>query len=228
VLSPRPSLLAGPSPRLDFKVEKQPVGPLCKCLMVPEGAELVFAIRDLLTRGRQHISFSITDMTGNPMAHIIVNEVGPTGGINMQLLNKTPLASVRTTALHDRRGGMPEICWASGQTFCTLAPCRKGSQKAGVGGGGKPGGGAWGGGGGAVGYELRDLGGQLLYTVHGDFDEKAINIVAPTGQVVCRTERCEVPFDDEPHYQVRVAPCVDAGLMTCALFSIDKLEGMDP
>mmetsp|Transcript_5654 Transcript_5654/g.15242 ORF Transcript_5654/g.15242 Transcript_5654/m.15242 type:complete len:520 (-) Transcript_5654:104-1663(-) len=176
---------------------------LCPCLVVPAGMELVFAVRELLVRDRQQISFSIVDLQGQPLAHVIVNESsGQQCGIYMQMLDQTPLAWVRTKKVHEG-AGMPEICWPSGEVFATVekdepVPCGR--------------------------YILRAPSGQRLYTFHGDFREKAVNVVSPCGRLVCDTERCVVDFDGSPHYQVRVAPCIDAGLVLCGLLAIDKLE----
>lgn len=208
-LPPTASLPAGPPPCPDFKASRPQPEHLCPCLLVPEGMELVFAVRELLTRERQQVSFCIVDLEGKPLSHVIVSEVGPQCGIHMQLLNNIPLAWVRTKMLYEEPRGLPEICWPSGEVFCTVAPESK------------PNAGAHNG----PCYELRDTCGRRLYSVHGDFQEKAINIVSRTGQPVCATERCTLPFDEKPYYQVRVAPCIDAGLMLCGLLALEKLEG---
>jgi len=52
-----------------------------------------------------------------------------------------------------------------------------------------------------------------------------MNVVSPSGQLVCDTARCIVDFDSSPHYQVRVAPGADAGLVLCGVLAIDKIEG---
>lgn len=33
-------------------------------------------------------------------------------------------------------------------------------------------------------------------------------------------------FDSEPHYRVRIAPHIDAGLVLCGLLALDKLESV--
>lgn len=203
VLTPRngAASLDGVSPR---PWRHQEGRPLCPCLVVPEGMELVFAVRDLLIKERQQISFSVVDTGGTPLSHVIVNEAGPQCGIVIQMLDKTPLAWVRTKMVHERRGGLPEICWPSGEVFCSVVreeavPTSR--------------------------YMLRDTSGQRLLTFHGDFREKAVNVLSPGGRLVCDTERCDLDFDGSPHYQVRVAPNMDAGLVLCGLLAIDKLEG---
>jgi len=175
---------------------------LCPCLVVPEGMELVFAVRDMLSRNRQQVSFSVVDLEGAPLSHVIVNEVGQHCGILIQMLDQTPLAWVRTQAVHER-GGMPEICYPSGEVFCAVA--REDAVPTGR-------------------YTLRDQSGQRLYTFHGDFREKAVNVVSSSGRLVCDTERCNLGFDASPHYQVRVAPTIDAGLILCGLLAVEKLE----
>lgn len=176
---------------------------LCPCLVVPEGHEMNFAVRDLLTKEKQQLSFSIVDLEERPVTHVIVNEVGPHAGILIQLLDQTPLAWVRTKAVHEGRG-MPEICYPSGEMFCTVA-----KEEA------VP----------SSGYTLRDKSGQRLCTLHGDFREKAVNVVNPSGRLICETERCELGSDGTPYYQVRVAPGVDVCLVLCGLLAVDKLEG---
>jgi len=198
--APASSVPASPMPtarRTELKM-------LCPCLVVPEGMELVFAVRDLLSGEKQQLSFSVVDLEGQPLSHVIVNEVGPHCGILIQMLDQTPLAWVRTKAVHDCRG-MPEICYPSGEVFCTVAreeavPTSR--------------------------YTLRDTSGQRLYTFHGDFKEKAVNVVSPSGRLICDTERCELGSDGTPHFQVRVAPGIDAGLVLCGLLAVEKIEGV--
>mmetsp|Transcript_78251 Transcript_78251/g.253447 ORF Transcript_78251/g.253447 Transcript_78251/m.253447 type:complete len:530 (-) Transcript_78251:265-1854(-) len=205
----------GPSPRSPAPFRHT----LCPDLVVPERMEFVFAVREVLTTGRQQLSFSIVDMRGQPLSHIIVNESGSAQcGVHLQMLDGTPLAWVRTELMHDRpsgrqdarraelerRGCLLEICRPSGELFCTMTkddsvPCHR--------------------------YVLRGLAWQQLYTYYGNFREKAVNVTNPSGQLACTSERCLVDFDSAPHYQVRVAPQTDAGLLLCGLLSIDKLEG---
>jgi len=202
--SARPSSIGGQSDDGAFPSARKPgERALCPCLVVPDGMELVFAVRDLLTRKRQQVSFSVVDLEGTPLSHVIVNEVGPQCGIHLQMLDRTPLAWVRTEAVHER-GGLPEICFPSGEVFCTVA--REDAVLTGR-------------------YTLRGTAGQLLYTFHGDFREKALNVVSSSGRLVCDTERCELGYDSSPHYQVRIAPFMDAGLILCGLLAVEKLEG---
>lgn len=208
--APRPAppplpLPRGSEPAGLFPTARQPERTLCPCLVVPEGMELVFAVRDLLTRLRQQISFSVVDLEGTPLSHVIVNEVGQGErcGILLRMLDQTPLAWVRTGVIHEE-GGLPEICFPSGEVFCVVG--REDAVPTGR-------------------YTLRDRAGQRLYTFHGDFREKAVNVVSSSGRLVCDTERCELGYDGSPHYQVRVAPSIDAGLILCGLLAVEKLEG---
>jgi len=198
----RPASLIGPSCS-PFPTARSPDGrTLCPCLVVPEGMELVFAVRDLLTQGRQQVSFSVVDLEGSPLSHVIVNESGSQCGILVQMLDQTPLAWIRTKAHHEH-GGMPEICYPSGEVFCAVS--RDDSVPTGR-------------------YLLRDTAGQRLYTFHGEFKDKAVNVVSASGRLVCDTERCELGRDGSPYYQVRVAPSIDAGLILCGLLAVEKLE----
>lgn len=181
--------------------------------------EFVFAVREVLTTARQQMSFSIVDLRGQPLSHIIVNETGRHPGIHLQMLDGSPLAWIRTECLYEQSarysttargkelGANPasvEICWPSGEVYCTVAkdegiPCYR--------------------------YVLRSKTWQRLYTFYGNFRQKAVNVTNASGQLVCTSERCMMDFDSAPHYQVRVAPQTDAGLLLCGLLSIDKLEG---
>jgi len=73
------------------------------------------------------------------------------------------------------------------------------------------------------GYELRDAVGRRLFSLQGDFAEKAVNVLGAGGQPVCTTERCLLPLNHRSHYQVRIAPGTDAGLVLCGLLALDKL-----
>lgn len=180
------------------------VQPLCPDLVVPSGMELVFAVREVLNKERQKLSFSIVDLQGQALSHVIVNECGQDCVIQLQMLDQRPLAMVRTKQVHECSGGLPEICRPSGEVFCSVTKIEP-----------VPGGR----------YVLRGMSGQRLLAFNGDFREKAINVVNSSGRLVSDTERCIVHFDNAPHYQVRVAPGVDAGLVLCGLLAIDKLEG---
>lgn len=221
------SLPIGPSPRLAGPSPRSPALSsqyLCPDLVVPDRMEFVFAVREVLNTARQQISFSIVDLRGQPLSHIIVNESGPHCGIHLQMLDGTPLAWIRTECLYERTSrcltagrskelapnaagsasGSVEICRPSGEVFCCVAqdegiPCYR--------------------------YVLRSKTWQRLYTYHGNFRQKAVNVTNSSGQLVCTSERCRMDFDSAPHYQVRVAPQTDAGLLLCGLLSIDKLEG---
>lgn len=176
---------------------------LCPCLVVPDGMELDFAVRDLISTEKQELSFSIVDLEGEPLSHVIVNEVGAHAGMLVQMLDQTPLAWIRTKAVHDR-GSMPEICYPSGEVFCVLV--REGSAQ-------------------GHRYLLRDTEGRNLYSYSGDFKDRAINVVSTSGRLIGDTERCELGVDRSPHFQVRVAPGIDAGLVLCGLLAVCKLEG---
>jgi len=212
----------GPSPRLAVPSPRSPAPSmhcLCPDLMVPDRMEFVFAVREVVNTARQQISFSIVDLRGQPLSHIIVNESGPHCGIHLQMLDGTPLAWIRTECLHDQPSrclttgrskepgpgpGSVEVCRPSGEVFCTVAkdegiPCYR--------------------------YVLRSKTWQRLYTYYGNFRQKAVNVTNSSGQLVCTSERCAMEFDAASHYQVRVAPQTDAGLLLCGLLAIDKLEG---
>jgi len=176
---------------------------LCPSLAVPDGMELVCAIRDLLTKGRQQVSFSIVDIAGQPLSHAIVNETGAHCGMQLLMLDQTPLASIRTSKVHSGTG-LPDICWPSGEVFCSLVREERG---------------------GFEGYSLRDKAGSEIYMVHGNIAERVINIVSPDNRVVCDTEPCSLEGDPSLYFQVRVAPRTDACLILCALLAVTKLEG---
>ncbi|CAJ1358802.1 unnamed protein product [Effrenium voratum] len=176
---------------------------LCPCLVVPPGMEFVFAVREVLCGSRQELSFSIVDLEGSPLSHVIVNESGsgPQCGLFLQMLDREPLASVRTDVLYAWPSGLPQICLPSGEVYCTV---EKGWGRQ---------------------YLLRDVNNQKLLKLEGNFKEKMVKIISMSGQLVALSERCTVNFDGGTYYQVRVAPHTDAGLILCSLLAIDKIEG---
>mmetsp|Transcript_13792 Transcript_13792/g.37376 ORF Transcript_13792/g.37376 Transcript_13792/m.37376 type:complete len:490 (-) Transcript_13792:89-1558(-) len=186
----------------------------CPGLVVPDAMEFVFAIREVLAKVPQQLSFSIVDMSGHPLCHAIVNELGgaingESCGIHMQYLDKEPLAQIHTEMLHAQPGSLPVICRANGETFCELTRDQRfGTTRR---------------------YVLRDRSGDQLVAFHGDFREKAVNATDPSGRILCVTQRCTINRDNAPHasyYEVRVAPGADAGLLLCGLLAIDKVEGV--
>jgi len=174
----------------------------CPCLLVPDGMEFVFAVREVLTRERQQLSFSVVDMEGQPLSHVIVKEsgAGPQCGIFLRMLDGEALASVRTDMCFKQPVGLPEICQSSGEAFCSMA---------------KDGGA----------YHLQSRAGQRSMSLRGNFREKAVKVTDSFGNLICETERCIIDFEGGSHYQVRVAPGNDAGLVLCSLLALDKIEG---
>lgn len=182
------------------------VEPLCPCLIVPDGMEFVFAVPEALTAGRQQTTFSIVDLTGQPLSFVAVSESAggwPSSGIYLQMLDKTLLAWVSTKLLHDV-GSLPYISRANGEAYASFF-AEEGQR--------------------GRSYILKDGSGNLLYNFLGDFREKSIKVVDRSGQLVCTSERSLFHFDMAPHYQVRVGPLTDAGLILCGLLAIDKIEG---
>merc|ERR1740121_946721 len=156
---------------------------LCPCLVVPEGMELVFAVRDLLKPERQQVSFSIVDLSSQPLSHVIVNEVGSHCSILVQLLDQTPLAWVGTNSIHERPGATClDICRPSGEVFCSISRDEPVPRSR---------------------YILRDTSGQRIYTVYGDIGERAIKVIDSRGHLACDTERWTMDLDGPPHFQVR-------------------------
>eukprot|EP00931_Biecheleriopsis_adriatica_P022658 TRINITY_DN14497_c0_g1_i1.p1 TRINITY_DN14497_c0_g1~~TRINITY_DN14497_c0_g1_i1.p1 ORF type:complete len:493 (-),score=96.51 TRINITY_DN14497_c0_g1_i1:257-1735(-) len=196
------SCQAGTRPGSTRCMEQGRSGVLCPCLVVPEGMEFVFAVRDVLCPTRQQLSFSVVDLEGAPLSYVIVNESAPGSecGVFLQMLNREPLASVRTGMFFEQPSRLPEICTPSGEVFGLLAKDSSG-------------------------YQLLSSFGQKLLRLQGDFRRKAVSITAASGELVCTTERCTVDFEGGKHYQVRVAPSVDAGLVLCSLLAVDKVEG---
>jgi len=190
--------------RQDNGCDVQQYLPLCPSLTVPSGMELVFAVPEMLTSQRQHVSFNIVDLKGQPLSKVVVDEAGPKAGIALRSLDDRLLARVRTGHLHDTGTGVPEICWPSGEVFGALVREEPRTSKH---------------------FTLRDWSGKPVFTFHGNFWEKAINVLNDDGCLVCDTERSVMPFDKNgSYYQVRIAPEIDAGLILCSLFTIDKLR----
>jgi len=177
---------------------------LCPSLVVPSGMEFVFAVREELDSTRQELNFNIVDLKGAPLSRVVVSEKGQVNsagcGIFLQTLTRMPLAMVDMQAFHEGASKSPLICRPNGEVFGQLKHDESGK------------------------YLLKNKAGKGLLIFHGDFSEKAVNVMNTVGKLVCATERCVVDFDSAPHYQVRIAPYVDAGLVICGLLTIDKLE----
>jgi len=179
-------------------------------MVVPSGADFIFAVREVLARERQQMSFSIVDAEGRPLRprplFVSVRELEPPCGISLQIDEHCPLAWVHTEPLHMRRGGPPEIRRPDGTVFCSVLKeeySEAGAVKAR--------------------YVLRGTSGIRLCTISGDFREKAVNVADPLNRLVCATERRII--NGLQYYQVRVGPRVDAGLVLCGLLAVDKIEG---
>lgn len=176
---------------------------LCPALLVPAGMEFIFAMPEAVEAGRQDAQFDVIDLKGTPLSRVVVSEnTGKKRGIFLQTLTRQPLAEVQTEHLYVQPSRTPYICWPSGEQYGYLKRDTATGR-----------------------YKLKHHTGRKLLTFHGDFHEKAVNVVNSAGKLVCATERCILDFDSRPHYQVRVAPHVDAGLVICSLLAIDKLEG---
>lgn len=224
IMKPRPSvppvqLSQKPVTRVS-EPEARPTGPsgappnesqttgqdsLCPSLVVPSGTEFVFAVQEVITTERQELSFNIVDLKGTPLSRVILSESrhSTQPKIILQTMANASLASVDTLACHQGTDEPIAICRANGALFGRI-------QK-------EP----------SVGrYVIRHRAGRKLLTFHGDFNEKAINVMSCiTGQLVGASEKCVVDFNSASHYQVRVAPNTDAGLVICGLLAIEKLEG---
>lgn len=178
---------------------------LCPSLVVPSGTEFVFAVQEVITTERQELSFNIVDLKGTPLSKVILSESrqATQPKIMLQTMAGAPLASVDTHEWHHGTSEPMAICRSSGALFGRI-------QK-------EPSSGR---------YVIRHRAGRKLLTFHGDFHEKAVNVMSSiTGQLVGASEKCVVDFNSMSHYQVRVAPSTDAGLVICGLLAIDKLEG---
>mmetsp|Transcript_93644 Transcript_93644/g.222665 ORF Transcript_93644/g.222665 Transcript_93644/m.222665 type:complete len:413 (+) Transcript_93644:99-1337(+) len=209
---PPPSLLTSPCGSPSYRQGRSSLGEqmpprnrwLCPSLVVPSGMELVFAVSELMAAEKQQVAFHIIDLQGQPLSRVVVDEFGSRCGIFLRSLDDRPLAWVRTGPLFEKKGGLPEICWPSGEVYGTVAKEDPVPNKR---------------------YTLRDKSGQRIFTFNGNFQEKAINVVNASGRLVCDTERCAVsPGTAASYFQVRVAPSVDAGLILCGLLAIDKLR----
>lgn len=197
-----PSLLTSPCGSPSFRDNRNYW--LCPSLVVPSGMELVFAVSELITAEKQQVSFHIVDLQGQPLSRVVVDEFGSRGGIFLRSLDDRPLAWVKTAGLYEKSGATPQICWPSGEVYGSISKEDPVPNKR---------------------YTLRDKTGHRIFTYNGNFQEKAINVVSSSGRLVCDTERCAAAaLATTPHFQVRVAPSVDAGLVLCGLLAIDKLR----
>lgn len=212
-----PSAGKSPGPRYSVRRQsgQQATGHLCPMLVVPHGMEFVFAAQEVLTGERQQLTFGIFDLAGHPLCHVLVCESaeGPKCGLEVQFNTGEPLAFIRTQDLYQEPAGSVEICRAEGETFCYIVRERRDAA--------------------TCRYVLQGTDGEHLMHFQGDFQEKAINGITPSGMLVSSSRRCtlDLPKGDTPkasrglHYEVRVAPYADAGLQLCALLAIEKAEG---
>lgn len=177
--------------------QQQPVL-LCPSLVVPQGMDLVFAIRSALSQQRQELDFNILDLQGAPLCRVVVAERGerkaPCCGIFLQTLTRMPLAVVNTEQLY-AGSGPPSICRPNGSLFGVLKHN------------------------GSAGYSLKHTSGRRLLEFTGDFRRKSATAVDSSGLRVCVTE------PNDQGYQIRIGPRVDAGMVISCLLAIDKLEG---
>lgn len=182
---------------------------LCPSLIVPAGLEFVFAIPCVLTSEMQEISFSVVDMRGHPLSHVVCHENYSHNRCRLLLetMHHTRLAEISTQKMREHPDKLPEICRPEGELFCTLV--RDDSPV-------------------SCQYLLRHVNGQDLLNFRGDFRQKAVMVTSASGQLAAKSERCVAGFHGVPHYQVRVAPEVDAGLVLCGLISIDKVKSYTP
>mmetsp|Transcript_35974 Transcript_35974/g.99124 ORF Transcript_35974/g.99124 Transcript_35974/m.99124 type:complete len:385 (+) Transcript_35974:35-1189(+) len=210
--SPTQSTPCGTDHRLSHieAAKELPPAPLrgcfCPTLVVPQGLEFVAVVLDVLTKGRQQVSFCGVDLNKSPLFHVCVDERSSTErcGICMQLTSGEPFGYILTGSLHDAPDGDGSalICQPSLELFGSLP--NDGNRT------------------------LLDLAGEQVLTFKGNFAEKMINGIAPSGALVCATRPCTIDAGEEPHipvYEVRVAPCVDAGLILCGLLALAKVEG---
>jgi len=176
---------------------------LCPSLVVPEGMELVFAIRDLVKSERQNESFAVVDLEGQPLSYVIMKENDAKCGILVEMLDKTPLAWIKTKPWHTE-GLLPEICFPSGEAFCKVVKEGYSPDHS---------------------YLLKDPAGSTIITFHGDFLARGLNILSKAGRLIGDTEPLQFGQDGGQHYQVRVAPGIDACLVLCGLIAVFKVEG---
>lgn len=183
--------------------------PLCPSLIVPAGLEFVFAMPCVLTSERQDMVFNVVDLRGRPLSQMIAHEncSHNRNRIMLQTVHNVPLAEVNTQMMHENPGDLPYVCRPEGEVFCSLvcdaspAFCH---------------------------YILRHVSGQVLLNFRGDFHQKAVMVTSAGGQLAAKTELCVANFEGVPHYEVRVAPEVDAGLVLCGLVAIDKVQSYSP
>lgn len=181
-------------------------GTLCPRMVVPNGMEFMFVVPEALTRGRQDTTFSVKDINGRALSHVVAREERRGGdcGLYVQMLDKTLLAWVRTSSVHNNVNGEPEICKPDGSVFCNIARDTTSPNTI---------------------YHAREAGsGRRMLAFIGDFADKAVNIVNAQGKLAGSTERKLLELDHMPYYVVRVAPKEDACLLLCGLIAIDKLE----
>lgn len=178
---------------------------LCPKLMVPEDSEFVFVVPAVLGTSRQNLRFNVVNLEGQPLSDIIVkeSEAGPRCGIFLHMLDGELVACVRTDTMHSQRHRLPEICFPSGHTFCSIVK----NQTTGDGG-----------------YELLGKHGRKLLYMSGNSCEKFVRIGSPVGQLVATSERRMTNLGDGWQHVICVAPETDAGLILCSLLAMDKIQ----
>lgn len=183
---------------------------LCPSLIVPAGMEFVFAMPCVLTNEMQEERFNVVDLRGRPLSQVVCHESWShnKNRIMLETVHNTKLAEVNTQKMYEHPDDeMPEVCKPEGDVFCSLVrddlPV-------------------------SYQYILRHVNGQELLNFQGDFHQKVVTVTSSNGQVAAKTERCVANFDGVPHYQVHVAPEVDAGLVLCGLIAIDKVKKCSP
>jgi len=196
---------------------------LCPELVVPDGSECVLAIPTLesLPAHAATLEHCIVDKTGEPLLRIIVErKVGQGPGVAQETLERLTLAAWKdgyalvSAEVHVPTGRTPQggpyciISHPQGQVFARVEEVAGEGQ--------------------ASTFVLSSAtGAQWQYRIHGFVQDRSLTVTTSAAQLVAAVEP-GTSFNFETHgvefYKLRVAPRVDAGLLSIAMLAIDRLS----
>jgi len=183
---------------------------LVPSLVVPRGKEFLFAIKSVVTGGRQTERFDMVDPENKPFCSVLVSESGaphpsPFRGLYGILLEHggESLAFLHTEDWHTKKSPVCPLHRRDGELFGYLMRDRDPPRRYSI---------------------VAPHTGDTLLSFHGDFREQSVNVHNGHGQLVATTERQAFAFALDRYVQVRVAPCVDASPVMLGLLGIAKME----
>lgn len=229
--SQRSHQAAAPSPPSPYPPDQSTRPPdrrvLCKELVVPEGTECVLAVpvTGLETSQRTQRNFAVTDKKGKTL--LSVNLVLPKGPSGHRIERLTLQSAGGGDALASCDIVIPTVGSGAGgpRISCTIqskddnlfarmkfelhdAPkAAEGETQLGQC------------------YEMVGVGGTWTVSFYGDLSNHNLNVTNDKSQLLGTVEAANLPFGEPgSHYQLRVAPLADAGLILMALLALDRMK----